>query len=284
MNDAIDSDVASASTHRRIVRHTLPVRIMHWVNVVAFFVLLMSGLQIFNAHPALNWGKSSYNGRAPLLAIDAGVDRAGRTIGTTNVLGHTFETTGLLGASKGDDGELEARAFPAWSTLPGPRWLSMARSWHFFAAWIFVINGITYFIYGFATRHFGRDVVPGRADWKAMGRSLADHLRFRHPTGEAAEHYNPLQKVAYGVVVFVLLPSIVILGWAMSPYLDALLPGWVDLLGGRQSARTLHFVVAFVLLAFVGVHVFEVIVTGLWNNLRSMITGRYDVRREKRHD
>jgi thiosulfate reductase cytochrome b subunit len=197
------------------------------------------------------------------------------------VLGHTFETTGLLGASKGDDGELEARAFPAWATLPGPRWLSMARSWHFFAAWVFVINGIVYFLYGFASRHFARDIVPVKADWRSIGRSLMDHLLFRHPVGVAAKRYNVLQKIAYVAVIFVLLPAIVVMGWAMSPYLDSLLPGWVDILGGRQSARTLHFVIAFLLLAFVGVHVFEVIVNGVWNNLRSMITGRYDVPVEK---
>jgi len=257
---------------------------MHWINVVAFFVLLMSGLQIFNAHPALNWGKSSYNGRAPLLEIGASVDGNGRAIGTTNVLGHTFETTGLLGASGGEGGVLEARAFPAWATLPGPRWLSMARSWHFFAAWIFVVNGVVYFLYGLATRHFRRDIVPAKVEWKSIGASLRDHLRFRHPTGEAAKHYNVLQKITYVLVIFVLLPLIVVMGWAMSPYLDSLLPGWVDLVGGRQSARTLHFVIAFLLLAFVFVHVFEVIVTGLWNNLRSMITGRYDVPLEKDHD
>jgi thiosulfate reductase cytochrome b subunit len=284
MNKADDDEVIDAPRPRRYYRHTLPVRIMHWVNVVAFFVLLMSGLQIFNAHPALNWGKSSYDGRPPLLEIGAAVDANGRAIGTTNVLGHTFETTGLLGASKGEDGELEARAFPAWATLPGPRWLSMARSWHFFAAWVFVINGIAYFLYGIASRHFARDIVPAGADWMSIGRSLIDHLRFRHPVGEAATRYNVLQKIAYLVVIFVLLPGIVIAGWAMSPYLDSLLPGWINILGGRQSARTLHFIIAFLLLGFVGVHVFEVIVTGVWNNLRSMITGGYDVPPEKSHE
>ena len=104
----------------------------------------------------------------------------------------------------------------------------------------------------------------------------------RMTTGEAAKHYNVLQKMTYVVVVFVLLPAIVLMGWAMSPYLNSLLPGWVDIVGGRQSARTIHFLIAFLLLAFVGVHVFEVIVTGLWNNLRSMITGRYDVTVEEK--
>ena len=265
-------------------RHTLAVRIMHWINVIAFFVLLMSGLQIFNAHPALNWGKSSYTGRPPLFEISASTSEDGRAIGTTNIFGHTFETTGLLGVSRNGVGELDERAFPEWATLPGPQWLSMARSWHFFAAWIFVLNGLVYIGYGLASRHFRRDILPTPADRRSIGRSLIDHLRFRHPVGEAAKHYNVLQKVTYLVVIFVLLPGIVLMGWAMSPYLNALLPGWVDLVGGRQSARTIHFVIAFVLLAFVGVHVFEVIVTGLWNNLRSMITGRYVVPVEKTHE
>jgi thiosulfate reductase cytochrome b subunit len=282
MNEPLQTNVVNAQVRRPYYRHTLPVRIMHWINVFVFFVLLMSGLQIFNAHPTLNWGKSSYNGRPPLLDIGAASDGSGNTVGTTNVLGHTFETTGLLGASSGEDGELEARAFPAWATLPGPRWLSMARSWHFFAAWIFVVNGIVYFAYGFASRHFRRDIVPDKTDRGSIGRSLMDHLRFRHPSGEAAKHYNVLQKITYVIVIFVLLPAIVLMGWAMSPYLNSLLPGWVDIVGGRQSARTVHFLIAFLLLAFVGVHVFEVIVTGLWNNLRSMITGRYDVPGEKK--
>jgi thiosulfate reductase cytochrome b subunit len=269
------------ANERNYYRHTLPVRVMHWINVVAFFVLLMSGLQIFNAHPTLNWGKSSYNGRAPLLDIGASTDESGHVTGTTNILGHRFETTGLLGAFVGDDGETIERAFPTWATLPGPQWLSMARSWHFFAAWLFVVNGVCYFAYGIASRHFRRDIVPTKADRDSIGRSLADHVRFRHPTGEAAKRYNVLQKLTYLLVIFVLLPGIVLMGWAMSPYLDSLLPGWIDIVGGRQSARTIHFLIAFLLLAFVGVHVFEVIVTGLWNNLRSMITGRYVVPPEK---
>jgi thiosulfate reductase cytochrome b subunit len=261
-------------------RHAFAVRLMHWINVVAFFVLLMSGLQIFNAHPALNWGASSYNGRPPLLEIGSTMDADGNAIGMTNVLGHTFETTGLLGVSGDAAGEPMERAFPAWATLPGPQWLSMAREWHFFAAWIFVINGVAYLSYGLATRHFRRDIVPTRVETRTIGRSLIDHLRFRHPVGEAAKRYNVLQKITYILVIFVLLPAIVVMGWGMSPYLNALLPGWIDIVGGRQSARTLHFIIAFLLLAFVVVHVFEVVVTGLWNNLRSMITGRYVVPEE----
>ena len=265
-------------------RHTLPIRVMHWVNVIAFFLLLMSGLQIFNAHPSLAWGKSSYTGKPPLLEIAARQSETGRAAGVTTILGHEFETTGLLGISRDPAGESAERAFPAWATLPGAQWLSMARSWHFFLAWIFVLNGLCYIAYGIASRHFRRDVLPNAADTRSIGRSLKDHLLFRHPQGEAAKHYNVLQKITYLVVIFVLLPAIILMGWAMSPWIGALLPGWVDIVGGRQSARTLHFIAAFLLLAFVLVHVFEVVITGLWNNLRSMITGRFVVSSEKRDE
>ncbi len=119
-------------------------------------------------------------------------------------------------------------------------------------------------------------------DVRSIGRSIVDHLRFRHPKGEASKRYNVLQKLTYLMVIFVLLPLVILMGLAMSPAVDALWPGWVDLFGGRQSARTIHFIVAWLLVAFVLVHVFEVIITGLWNNLRSMITGRYRVEAENR--
>ena len=258
-------------------RHALPVRIMHWINVVALTVLLLSGLNIFSAHPALYWGKSSYSGRPPVLQIGAGEDSAGNPAGMTRFLGHDFVTTGLLGASGGAHGQIEERTFPSWLTIPGSRWLAMARRWHFFFAWVFVLNGLCYLAYSIASRHLSRDLAPDRAELRSIGRSILDHLRFKHPTGEAAKRYNVLQKLTYLLVIFVLLPLVVLMGFAMSPWLDALLPGWVDLIGGRQAARTIHFIVAWLIVAFVLVHVFEVFVAGFWNELRSMITGRYRV-------
>jgi thiosulfate reductase cytochrome b subunit len=264
-------------------RHRLPVRIMHWINVLALTILFMSGLNIFEAHPALYWGASSYTGRAPLLEIGSREADDGRPIGFTRVLGREFETTGVLGLHRTAEG-MTSDAFPSWLTIPGNRWLSMARSWHFFFAWIFVVNGICYVLYALASRHLSRDLVPTRGDWRGIGASIRDHLRFRHPAGEAAKHYNVLQKLAYLVVIFVLLPLVILMGLGMSPRLDAVFGGWVGLFGGRQSARTLHFVAAWLIVGFVAIHVFEVIVTGLWNNLRSMITGRYRVPPENAHE
>jgi thiosulfate reductase cytochrome b subunit len=264
----------------RVYRHRLPVRVMHWVNVICLTILLMSGLQIFNAHPALYWGRDSTFDR-PWVSIGAFNKPGGGITGVTTIAGHRFSTDGVLGAST-VDGMPSARAFPAWATIPGPQWLSMGRHWHFFFAWLFVINGVAYIAYAVASGHLTHDLIPSRAEWRNIGRSIADHVRFRHPTGEAAKRYNVLQNGAYLAVIFGLLPLVVIAGMAMSPRLDAVFNGWVDLLGGRQSARTLHFLAAAGLLLFVLVHVFEVLISGVWNQLRSMVTGWYVLPADKK--
>ena len=271
----------AARAARRFYRHRLPVRLMHWINVLCLSILLMSGLTIFNAHPALYWGKDS-NFDKPWLLISATQMPGGGVVGVTRVAGHEFVTHGVLGASKtGPAGEWTVRAFPAWATVPSTQWLSMGRHWHFFFAWLFVINGVAYVLYGLFSGHLRRDILPTRAELANIGRSIKDHLLFRHPTGESAKRYNVLQNLAYLVVVFGLLPLVIVAGLAMSPRLDAVWPGWIDLLGGRQSARTLHFLAATGLLLFVLVHVFEVIVGGVWNQLRSMVTGWYTVPADK---
>jgi thiosulfate reductase cytochrome b subunit len=260
----------------RYRRHALAVRIMHWINVIALAMMLMSGLNIFTAHPALYWGNSSYDGSPPWLEIGARMDAVGAMQGYTRIFGREFDTTGVLGVSS-DDGEQYAQAFPSWLSVPSHQWLAMARAWHFFFAWIFLVNGIAYVAYTLASRHLARDLLPTRGDLANIGRSIVDHLRFRHPSGAEATRYNVLQKIAYLVVIFVLLPLVVLMGLGLSPRLDTLFGGWVGWFGGRQSVRSIHFIVAWLLVAFVLVHVFEVIVTGLWNNLRSMITGVWRV-------
>ncbi len=265
-------------------RHTLPVRVMHWVNVAALAILLMSGLNIFDSHPALYWGQSSYSGRPPLLEIGARTTPEGRVQGVTRVFGAEFDTTGVLGVSRYRNGELNASAFPWWATIPDYRWLAMARSWHFFFAWVLVLNGVAYLAWSIGSRHLARDLAPDGADLRAIPRSIIDHLRFRHPRGEAAKRYNVLQKLAYLAVILGIVPLLILMGLAMSPSADAAWPGWVDLFGGRQSARTIHFVCAWILVAFVAIHVFEAAVGGLWNHLRSMVTGRYRVPPEPSRD
>ena len=257
-------------------RHDAAVRALHWINALCLLVMLMSGLQIFNAHPALYWGRFS-DFDHPFVAMFGEQDNAGQITRGITQIGHwQFDTTGVLGASY-EHGQLTARGFPAWATLPSPQWLAMGRLWHFFFAWIFVINGAIFVSYALAKRHVQNDLWPRRADIRHLGREIIDHARLRFPKGEAARHYNALQKLTYFSVIFVLGPLIVLTGLTMSPTIDSAAPWLVWVFGGRQSARTIHFICAFSFLAFFIVHIVMVVLSGTWNNLRAIITGWYGI-------
>jgi thiosulfate reductase cytochrome b subunit len=262
---------------RFIYRHAVLVRVTHWINVLCLALLLMSGLQIFNAHPALYWGEISNFGD-PAFAITTKKNTNGETRGVIDIAGRQVDTTGWLGLSRDSDGNRVTRAFPAWATLPSWQSLAEGRLWHFFFAWIFVLNGLIYVLYSVLTGHLWRDLVPSRRDLGRLGRTIWDHLRLRFPAGEEALRYNVLQQISYVAVVLVLLPVLILAGLAMSPRLDAAFPGLIEIFGGRQSARTVHFIAALALVAFVLVHVFMVLVSGVWNKMRSMITGRYTIK------
>lgn len=268
--------LVNRGVRRTVYRHPLPIRIMHWINVLALTLMFLSGLQIFNAHPSLYWGNRSDEGTA-IFALGARQDAAGRLQGVTRIGKHEFTTTGVLGVSNGSDGSPQVRGFPSWLTVPGPQWLAMGRRWHFFFAWVFVLNGLCYVGYAIATRHLQRDLWPTGADWRGIGRSIVDHLRFKHPHGDEALRYNILQRLAYLTVIFVFGVGIVLMGLAMSPRMDAVLSPLVEAVGGRQSARTIHFIIAWGFVAFVLIHVFEVLISGVFNQLRGMITGYYAI-------
>ncbi len=189
------------------------------------------------------------------------------------MLGHRFDTTGWLGFAPGSEGELTERGFPAWITLPRSQDLATARRWHFFFAWLLVLDGLVFYLFAFAGGHW-RALVPSRRQLAGIGRSIWDHLRLRFSHGA---EYNVLQKLAYAIVLFVLLPLMVLSGLAMSPALDNAVPV-LGLFDGRQSARSVHFLTAWALVLFFLVHIVMVLVSGVWNNLRSMITGRYATR------
>ena len=258
----------------RVYRHRLLVRISHWLNVPILVILIMSGLQIFNAYPALYWGDRSDRDRA-LLAIRSVQTETGEVKGVTTVLGVKLDTTGLLGYSDGS-----RWAFPAWMTVPSAKWLAMGRQWHLFFAWLLVFNGILFTVYALVSRHVARDLVPTRKDIRVIGLSIKNHLSLRHPKGDEAKRYNVLQKLAYLVVLMGVAPVIVLTGLAMSPTMDAAFPWLLTVFGGRQGARTIHFLSCFSFVGFIVIHVVEVMLTGLFNNLRSMITGWFIIKHE----
>ena len=255
-------------------RHSAVVRLTHWVNVLCLTVLLMSGLQIFNAHPALYVGPDS-DFRHPVFAIRAEKNADGQMRGVTRVLGWQADTTGVLGLSHDGAGHTWTYAFPPWATLPS--WYSLAdgRIWHFFFAWVFVFNGLLWIVYSLASRHLWRDLVPARRELGRIGSTFREHLLLHFPKGDAARSYNVIQKLSYLGVVLIALPLMALTGLTMSPRMDAGFPALLIVFGGRQTARTIHFVTAFALVAFVLVHVAMVVASGAWNNLRSMVTGRY---------
>jgi len=263
-----------------IWRHSLLVRITHWLNVLCLAFLLMTGLQIFNAHPRLYVGSYGADADHPLIEIGSQGDDDPR--GYLRVGDLTIPTTGVLGVSK-RNGHTVERGFPSWITFPDYTDLATGRRWHFFFAWILVFNGLTYLAYGIFAGHFRRDIVLD-ADQMTVAhfkQEIADHARLHFPKGEEARRYNALQKMAYLAVIFVLLPLMVVTGVTMSPGADAAFPWLAGLLGGRQTARTIHFVTAFSIVGFVVIHVLAVLASGVWNNIRSMITGRYAIIPEK---
>lgn len=264
----------SAPVVERVYRHRLPVRISHWLNVPILIILIMSGLQIFNAHPALYWGDRSDRDQS-LLSIRPVKAENGEIRGITTILGHQFDTTGVLGYSNGS-----RRAFPAWATVPSAKFLAMGRQWHLFFAWLLVINGLFFTAYALISRHVTRDLAPTGKDLRGIGKAVKDHLVLRHPTGEEAKRYNVLQKLAYVGVLFVVAPLIILTGLTMSPTIDTAFPWLLTIFGGRQAARTIHFIACFSFVGFIVIHVLQVILTGFFNNIRSMVTGWFVVKHE----
>jgi thiosulfate reductase cytochrome b subunit len=265
-----------------VYRHGVVVRVTHWINVLCLTLLLMSGLKLFNVHPALYWGNYGYRGAPTVLVIDGMLDPQTRQpVGITRIGDRNFTTTGILGVTYDSDGRPRRGAFPIWATLGAD--LALARDWHFLMAWLFVINGAVYLLAGLISGHFRRDLAPAAAQLapRHILSDVLNHLRLRRARGEAAKSYNVLQKLAYLAVIFVVLPAMVLTGLTMSPAVTAVFPFLFDVFGGRQSARTIHFITANLLVIFVMIHIIEVMLSGAFNLMRSMITGRYAIRPER---
>jgi thiosulfate reductase cytochrome b subunit len=277
-DDAREVPSSLAPAREIIYRHTAVVRITHWVNALCLALLLMSGLKIFNYHPALYWGNYGYHGVPSFIAIGSKIGPSG-PIGITEIAGASFETTGVLGVSH-SSGRIVQSAFPDWLTLGAG--LALARDWHFAIAWLFVINGAAYLLFGLFSGHFRRDLAPSADELhpRHILASAWDHVRLRRPRGAAARRYNVLQKLTYIIVIGALLPAMVLSGLTMSPAVTAAAPVLFDLFGGRQSARTIHFLAANLLVLFVLIHTVEVLLSGAFNLMRAMVTGRYVIRPE----
>ena len=263
------------ATDRLVRRHRLGTRIWHWTNAIAVFVLLMSGLMIFNAHPRLYWGQYGANADSAWLTIGSNESQGFVTIGSRQMA-----TTGVLGRWRDGDGNIQRRAFPGWATIPSHYSLSSARRWHLAFAWVLALSLIAYVGASLINGHVRRDLAPKRDELRPrhIWRDIVDHARLRFPTGEAALRYNILQKLAYIGILFGVLPLLVLTGLTMSPRIDAAWPWLLDLFAGRQSARSIHFICAMLVAVFILVHLVMVVLAGPLNEIRSMITGWFRIR------
>jgi thiosulfate reductase cytochrome b subunit len=249
-----------------VYRQRLMTRITHWIWAVSLFFLMLTGLQIFNAHPSLHIGKESgFEYDNAILQIGARQD-GDALRGVTRVLGVEFDTTGVLGVSNG-----EARAFPAALTIPSTQSLATGRVIHFFFAWA-LVGTLALWLAASALNGHLRQLIPSFADLKALPRDIADHARLRfHHTGQ----YSVLQKLAYASVLFGALPLMILTGLSMSPGFNAAAPWLLDLFQGRQTARTIHFLTMLALLGFFAVHMVMILLAGPLNEMRSILTGWY---------
>jgi thiosulfate reductase cytochrome b subunit len=227
-------------------RHTVLVRITHWITVISFCALLLTGAEIVISHPRFYWGETGNSGTPALFTIPIPASR------DTVPTGYGFVMPDQNG----------------WS-----------RYLHFEAAWVLVITGLVYLVAGLLTRHFSRNLFPAPADrkWQAFRDVLAKGLRRAPPDAPENRTYNAVQRTTYLLVIFVLFPLVIWTGLALSPAFNSAVPAAVNILGGRQSARTLHFFVSGFLVLFLIVHVAMIVLAGFWNRTRAMITGRVAV-------
>jgi Ni/Fe-hydrogenase b-type cytochrome subunit len=253
-----------------IYRHNRITRLTHWIDAVALMILFMSGLMIFNAHPHLYWGSTSEPERA-FFSIGA-INDDGALRGYVRLYGQQLDTTGLLGVQQGAFGPAP-RAFPSWLTVPGYYSLASGRRWHFFFGWLFALNGVLYVIYNLAVGHMRKFFFTPK-DAVKVPAMIAYYLYLKKESPQEGE-YNPLQKLAYTSVFLILTPLVILSGLAMSPQLNVAF-NWLPIVfGGRQTARSIHFILALGFLAFTFGHVLMVLTQGFINNMRSIITGWY---------
>src|SRR5579864_938033 len=224
-------------------RHPAIVRVTHWITTLCFLALLVTGVEILISHPRFYWGEAGNIFTAPLFQFPIPASRSTVPTGYGYVL---------------------------------PDQNGWSRYLHFEAAWVVVLTGLLYFISGLLTGHFRKNLLPRRADlsWRALSNAIADRLRFKRSSAAEAWSYNLMQRLTYLFVIFVLFPLVIWTGLAMSPGFVSAFPATVNVLGGQQSARTIHFFVSVFLLLFLLVHVVMVCISGFRSRMRGMITGR----------
>ena len=232
-----------ATTVKVNSRHSALVRVTHGVTTLCFIALLVSGIEILISHPRFYWGETGNVLTTPLFKIPIPSSRALVPTGYGYVL---------------------------------PDQNGWSRYLHFQAAWALVLTGLLYAIFSLVSGHLRKNLLPGKAElsWRVLSTEIANHLRFKRPSESEAWSYNVLQRLTYLFVIFVLFPLVIWTGLAMSLGFVSAFPASVTLLGGQQSARTIHFFVSVALVLFLLVHVVMVCLAGFRRRTRAMITGK----------
>lgn len=245
----LPSSASTVSVTTLPPRHSAVVRITHWIFTLSFFALLLSGAEIVISHPRFYWGETGTVLTKPLFQLPIPSSR---------------------------------RLVPTGYTYVLPDQNGWSRALHFEAAWIAVLTGLWYVLFGLFTRHLQKDLLPHQADfsWRTFWTPFTKPLRLERPSAAEASSYNVLQRLTYLLVIFVLFPLVVWSGLAMSLGFASAFPWSVTLLGGRQSARTIHFFVSLALVLFLFVHIAMVCLAGFWGRTGAMITGRIGIRKE----
>jgi thiosulfate reductase cytochrome b subunit len=245
MGDTAWAATSAAAVPARTVtaRHSALVRVTHWISALCFLALLVTGIEILISHPRFYWGEAGNVNTPPLFKLPIPASRATVPTGYGYVL---------------------------------PDQNGWSRYLHFQAAWVAVLTGILYVISMLVSGHLRKNLLPRGADisWRALSAAIAKNLRFKRPSEEEAWSYNLLQRLTYLFVIFILFPLVIWTGLAMSPAIASVFPSAVSVLGGQQSARTIHFFVSVFLLVFLVVHIVMICLAGFNKRMRAMITGR----------
>jgi len=246
---SVPNPVSTVPVTKLAPRHSALVRVTHWIITLCFFALFVTGVEILISHPRFYWGETGTVLTTPMFQLPIPSSRPLVPTGYGYVL---------------------------------PDQNGWSRALHFEAAWIAVLTGLLYAISSLLTGHFRKDLLPSKADLYlgALLASFAKPFRFERPSEAEASSYNMLQRITYLFVIFVLFPLVIWSGLAMSLSFASALPWSVTLLGGRQSARTIHFFVSLALVLFLLVHVAMVCLAGFRSRTGAMITGRLGTRKE----
>jgi thiosulfate reductase cytochrome b subunit len=231
-------------------QHSALVRVTHWITTLCFLALLVTGVEILISHPRFYWGEAGNVLTPPLFKLPTPASRSSVPTGYGYVL---------------------------------PDQNGWSRYLHFQAAWVAVLTGLLYVISILFSGHLRRNLLPSQSDlsWRAISIGIVDHLRFKRPSEAEARSYNLLQRLTYLFVIFVLFPLVIWTGLAMSPAIASVFPAAVSVLGGQESARTIHFFVSVFLLLFLLIHIAMICLAGFGSRMRAMITGSAGTYKER---